>query len=863
MLKRLWATMRKGRLERELDDEIRFHLETLEEEFVAKGMNRDEARLAARREFGAVEPMKEAYRERRGAAWVESLWQDVRYGLRVLRRSPGFTAAAVVTLALGIGANTAVFSLVRAVLLKMQPVERPEEIVALSKTGGYHVRKFSYPFYQELEGRKDVLAGLAASGGWQRARVRMDGESGSEQRFVERVSGTYFATLGVRARLGRLLEPKDETSAVISEELWRTRFGEDARVLGKKITVDQRVLTVAGVAQRGFRGLEPQAPIDVWTPILMDAQWKKFTTSSWLVLLARLREGVSAEQLREAVEVAHRSYMEEALRGQNHPWKADLLGSRVVVRPGAAGSPRLREQFDRPLVFLMGLVGLVLVVSCANVANLLLARGLARWRELSVRLAIGASRSRLVRQMVTESCLLAVMGAAAGLVLAVVGSEVLVRFLPYQGAGTVGLDVTPDGAVLGFTVAAAAAAVLFGVFPALRSLRPVRRGGQGSRRALVAAQVALSIVVVAAALLFSRSLAELRGVDAGFDRDGVFTFALELPAEYTRPQAAAVYERVLERLQRVAGVAAASHAAPGPFREGKGSRTLLVRGERGETPQGVDVQEVTPNYHAVLGAPLLAGRGLQERDRVRPVRSAVVNEAFVRRFLQGLGEPVGRRVGMGREADGGPFFSIVGVVKDIRHQALREAAVPMVYMPARRDEAFNSVPFQVRGTMKPEDVRAAIAEVDGQATMGEQWWLRQWVEDSLSQERLLAAVSGMFAVLALVVAAVGLYGVMAYGVARRTREIGIRMAIGARRGEVVWMVVRDGLAAVGLGVATGLPAAMVASRLAGSLLYGVKPGDAVSLGAAVGLLAGAGAAAAFAPARRAAGIEPREALRHE
>lgn len=643
-------------------------------------------------------------------------------------------------------------------------------------------------------------------------------------------------------------------------------MGGAADVLGRKIQLNGTPLTVVGVVHRGFRGLDPQIAVDVWYPVTMlpDAMYLTHDTASWLTILGRRREEVSPEQLRAAADVAYGTYIQARLRGQAHPWKDDLLAQRVVVRPGAAGVPRLREQFERPLAVLMGIVVLVLLITCANVGNLLIARGAARSREMAIRLATGATRGRLLRQLFTESLLLAAAGAVCGLLVATGLSRVLVHFLP-DAAGTIPLDVRPDGAVLLFTTGAAlAAAVLFGLLPAWRS-SPDARGKQGLRlrRTLVAAQVALSLVVLAGAALFVETLSGLRSRDAGFERAQVLTFWLDLPRDYSRPQAAGLNRRILDKLSSLPGAVSVSCATPGPFRGGRATGTMLVHGQRGEERKPVDLQVITPGYFTTLGTPLIAGRLLEERDGGPNPAAVLVNEAFVTQHLNGVGVVVGRRIGLDTEKDGGPFVPIAGVVRNVLHQGLREAAIPVVYLPMRLNDGSTGVSFQIRGGPGIETVRRAVREVESEALLVNPRLLSDRVDESLARERLLAALSGFFAVLALLLAAVGLYGVMAYSVSRRTREIGIRVALGARRGEVSWMVVREALLMTACGAAVGLPGAYFAWRLAAGLLYGVKPGDPATMAFAAAMLVGAGIIAALLPARRAAGIEPAAALRCE
>src|SRR5664279_2333637 len=746
---RLMGILRGNRLERELNEEIGAHLAMQEEEFRKQGMKPAAARAAALREFGGVAQAKEEYRERRGLPWLENAARDVRYGLRGLRRSPGFTAAAVLSLALGIGANTAIFSLFHTLMLRMLPVERPQELVSLYRTGGWGKGTVSYPLFQEIAKRNDLFAGVIARNGVD--KVRFTPRPGDRGEFTQRefVSGNYFNVLGVTPALGHLFTDDDNGApgahpvAVLSYDLWRNRYGADPGILGGKILVDEQPFTVIGVAAPGFHGVEVERRAEVWVPAVMDSNPNNW----WLMLVARRRPEVPVRQVQAAMNVLMAQHLSRVYPSPyNAAMRKRALEQRLEVRGGSVGLSGLREVFGRPLTVLMLAVGLVLLAACANVANLLLARGAARQKEVALRLSLGATRARLVRQALTESILLVAAGGALGVGLAAWGQGVLVQFLPEEAGAP--FSATPGGAVLLFTLSITAlSALLFGVGPALRStavdpaagLRAGSMGQGGSpllRRVLVVAQVAFSVVLV----------------------------------------------------------------------------------------------------------------GL-----------AAVNEAFVREFLPGEKHPDSRTFSFDdSKPEGGEPTSIVGVVRDVRHAGIQKPAKPTVYVAI--DQGQNSgLPAMLVRTQAPPNALLApiyreLRRLGPSVAIGDIRTLRQQVDDSIYEQRMLAALGAFFGTLALVLAAVGLYGVVAYGTARRTGEIGLRIALGAPRAQVVWMILRDSLLLVGLGLAIGLPAALAGARAVESVLFGIRPADPFTFATTAALLAAI---------RRASRLDPSQVLRNE
>jgi predicted permease len=887
---------RRATFEREMQAEMRIHLELYQADLRRRGVPEGEARRRAHAEFGSVEARKEECREAVGLRLFDELRGDIGYGVRLLRRSPAFTVVALLSLGLGIGANTAIFSLIDTVLIRTLPVENPERLFFVDNSGGKSGGSSGppYPCFERLRDHNRFLSGIAA---FSRRGFKVSIDGVPERVRGQYASGSYFDLLGVRPIHGRLLTPADDAQpgrggpdgpvAVISDAFWTRRFAKDPSVLGKHVQVGTQWVTIVGVTPPGFSGLQVGMPVDITLPMMLVEQGLQSKQSWWLSVIALLAPDATVEQARADLESLWDTYLTEV--GMPRDKRGYFSGIALV--PAAKGANELRRAYAEPLLIVMGIVGVVLLIGCANVANLLLARATARQNEIAVRLAIGASRGRLIRQLLTEGVVLVSLGAAAGLLFARWGASFLVAVL----AGPVGrvvLDPHFDLRVLGFTAGVSlATALLFSLAPALRATRvdaakpgSVVRSTPPNRlgRALVVAQIALSVLLLCGAALFVRTLHNLNGVGFGFDRDGILTMQVEAtvpgrtvtpktPAQFRADHArlGAMWRGFIERVRQVPGVSSAGVAA------GMSPLSGAIRGVKvaidGPAPgpekgRGIRINQVTDRYFETIGIRLLAGRSFTPRDRSGSLRVAILNETAARAFF-GTESPLGRKVNFpGQRVE--DQFEIAGIVADARYQDLRTPDEPMAYVPLEQaiDPITNAVLF-VRGAgdvmrLVPS-IRASVAEsvpggfVTGIAT------IEQQVEMSLARERMLALLATFFAALALMLASIGLYGVMAYRVVRRTREIGIRIAIGARQQSVVWMMVRETLLLVTIGAALGTLASMGVNHFLAAQLFGVTPRDPAAIVVALSVLGCVTLIAGYVPARHASRIDPVKALRAE
>ncbi|MGH9853513.1 MAG: ADOP family duplicated permease [Blastocatellia bacterium] len=909
--------------EREIEivEELALHLEAAYEDALADGLPEAEAEARAVQSYDwrllecelsraeqplavrALQPPLELI-EQTGGIWMESLIQDLRFGARMLLKNPGFTLIAVLSLALGIGANTAIFSLLDVVLLKSLPVAEPEKLVLFGKgveTGlntGFPNKSwdlFSYPFYQEVRQRQEVFTEVAAILNTPRSPygvVNIRGASGEAEKLnLQLVSGTYFSVLGVQARLGRTFTDADEQTAggppvaVVSYDWWQRRLGGNPAAVGATITARQTVYTIIGVAPREFFGTTVGQAPDLWAPLALEEQ---SPSSLWsgthnqehqmLYLIARLKNGVPAEQASAAVNLLFKQSLQERAGAQPSPDRLQAIQrASIELTPVGRGLSTLRRQFSLSLRILMAVVGLVLLMACANVANLSLARAAVRQKEFAVRLAVGAGRTRLIRQLLTESLLLASLGGIAGVLLAWRGSRLLVLMASAR-AEALPLDVTPNARILGFTLLVSLlSAVIFGIAPALRAARiepnAALKGGKGATqttsqsplgKALVVAQVALSLVLLVGAGLFVRTLINLQNQPTGFKQENVMLFQLyTFMLGYEDAQYAPLMREIEEKVKAVPGVQAASFSTF-VFNQAQWTSRVFTDGpEQPEGQRSVRQSLVGTDYFTTMGIPLIAGRSFSPHDTGASPKVAVISETMAARFFPN-GSPLGKRFGTSERPQ--KEFEIVGVVKDAKYGTVAEQMRLMAYYPhAQSLQPLEN--FVVRFSGAPAaiipQVRRAIQEVNRNLPIDEVVSLSEHIGRSLTQQKLVARLASFFGLLALLLACVGLYGVLSYAVARRANEIGIRLALGASPGDILWLVLREALALACGGVIVGLVAASFGAKLADTLLFELKPTDPLTLVSATLLLIVTAALASYLPARRAARVDPLVALRDE
>ncbi len=896
---RFLGLFRQSGQERDLDTELQAHLDSLTEENIRRGMNPQTARQAARREFGGLEQTKESYREQRGLPFFETLSQDLRYASRMLIKSPGFTTVTVLTLALGIGANTGLFSLVNSVLLGNLPVRNPQELVVVKYTDSLSREAnedFSYPMYQSMRDKNSVFANVLSRSGLD-FNASYGGQS--ERAVGEMVSGNYFETLGVQPFLGRLIGPEDDLTpgahpvAVLSYGYWQRRFGSDPDVVGKDITLNNKSIRVIGITPPGFYGTEMARNPDIRVPMMMATVFRPVPANRlqnprhhWMTILARRKPEVSVAQAQASLDILYHQILSAELQelgaGVNEHDKERALASRVQLDPGNQGFAHLRGEMERPLLLMFCVTGVVLLVACANLANLLLARNAKRKQEISVRLAIGAGRGRLIRQWLTESLLLSLLGGFAGIVVAYWAKTALLGFLP---AGySVNLHAPLDLRVLGFALLASiVTGLLFGLAPALqlshtglsialRNDAPSIAAGErlfSLRSALIFLQVALSLPLLIGAGLFLHSLRNLRGVNTGFVRGNVFLATLN-PAMNGYPQERIkfLYDDLLARVRTLPGVSAASLTTSSVISGGWDQEGVKVEGYQPGPDENMspNAAVVSTGYFATMGIPFVAGRDFTEQDTASRSKVVIINETMAHYFF-GAKDPLGKKITTDDDPKAPFDREIIGVVKDAKYVRLSETPRRHFYAPLAQEPRLFDMTLQVRTSGDPEKigdlVRGQVHDLDANLPLYATTTLEIQIDDSLTQERLLTWLSSLFGLLATLLASLGLSGVVAFSVARRTREIGIRMALGAQPGDILRNVVGHMAFLVIAGMAVGLAAAYGLSRLLGSMLFDVRSADPLAFAGACIVLGVIAGIAAYLPAQRATQVDPVVALRYE
>ncbi len=916
--------------DQEFEKELETHLEMLTDENVRRGMPPEEAKRAARIRLGGQTQLKETNRELHGLPFLGTFFQDIRYALRMLRKNPGFTAVAILTLALGIGANTAIFSLIDAALLRSLPVRDPQHLLVFqwaahkspntkghysymscpTNASGEHGCSFSFPMFRQFQALQDAFSSVVALGGDVGLNLRGNGPAS----FVhgEMVSGGFFETLGVGAAIGRTFAPADDTPgappvAVLAYGYWQSAFGGDPSVAGKTILLNNIPVTIVGVAAKEFPGLDPARARQIWLPLSLSPQLGKdlYGTKGgddpsleagdgiwWVYSVARLKQGISLGQAQAAADaVFHNDVLDktkELFKVEDAP--------RLVLMPAPQGISGLRDRFSTPLTILMTAVGMVLLVACANVAGLMLARSAARQRELAVRLALGAGRSRIARQLLTESVLLSATGGVSGILLAYWSLQSLVAFMSRGGMWPSHLAVHLDVRVLVFTAAASVlTGILFGLAPAFRGMRldltpalkespsALSSGASHSRwlnlgSSLVVAQVALAILVLAGAGLLVRTLKNLKSIDPGFDTRNLLLFDMDTSLNgYARAQTHSLYSQLLERIEALPGVLSATFSFDSLLSGNYWNTSFRIAGEDQNRQHATYGLAVGPRFFETMHIPLKAGRvftpedfplgpesfhrtttgpGAGDETKLIPL---IINEAFARSFFKDQNS-LGRRItDFGNKSTG----EIIGVVGDTKYRTLRSEIAPTLFVPARGSE----VRFEVRTAVDPRTiipaVRSIASQLDNDMPLLSMNTQSEQIEGSLFQERLIARLSSFFGGLSLLLACIGLYGLLSYEVTRRTREIGVRMALGARPRDVLRFIVRQGVGLSAAGATIGILGALGATRYLGSLLYGVRPDDPLTFVAVAVLLGLVALAACYLPARRAMRVDPMVALRYE
>lgn len=828
--------------------------------------------------------------------------RDFQLAFRQFVKHPGFAIVAILTLALGIGANTAIFTVINAAMLRMLPVQDPRELVQLTISGGtWRDFSFSFPGYERLRDNNKSLTGLFAASGVADGTMIASSFGGKAPELIRQqpVTGNFFSVLGVQSELGRLIGAEDdqrgkpEAAVILSYAFWERRFGADRSIIGKTISLNELPVTIVGVARRGFFGFQPGENPDIWFPLQL---WATMSPqggamqfgegSTWLRLIGRVQPGTSFRQAQSELAVVYEQYRSDRDRGSKKSAADQNRIEKLELQLAGAGWNQLRIEFRQPLLILSAIVGLVLLIACANVASLLLARAVSRSREFSIRAALGAKRIQLIRQLLAESVLLSAIGGGLGLLFAQWGANLLVS---YSGVRTnpLSLRMDLDARVLGFTFGLSVlTGVLFGLLPALRASRidpgnVIKASGGGIvgtgprqrlQQSLVVLQVALTLVLLVGAALFVQTLRSLKGMDMGFSRENVLLLQVAMPPRIEPVRKAIMSKEIIERLQRTPGVNVASASALIPLGGNYWGQQFNPEGyaaSPGETVRGNGML-IAPRFFETMDSLLLSGRDFGPLDEsldtavTNKPATVIINEALAKRYF-GDGSPLGRHLSFLNAPN--RRYEVIGVVRDAKYRSLRDPAPPTFYLSCFQESRPWNLVFAVRATGQPESIieslRAAVRQVDSTLVIRHTQTMEETVNASIRDERVIASLGGFFSLAALGLACLGLYGTLSFSVAQRVREIGVRMALGARQGDVLSLVVANGLKLTLLGCLLGLTGALATTRLVSKLLYGVTPNDpATFVGTAIALLLVA-TFASWLPARRAANVDPMQALRQD
>jgi predicted permease len=885
---RLRSLFHRRQAEHDLDDELRDHIARKTEEYVAKGLPPAEARRQALLELRGIERTKEECRDTRRVAWLENFGQDIRYAVRMLRKAPGFTAAAVLTLALGIGANATIFSFINELLLRPPSgVEQPDRLMSVwNRLPDGQLMQFSYPDYLYFRDHNQVFSSFVAFNS-DPTQASWTQRGQSSLIYVRMVSANFFPALGVKSIIGRGFLPDEDATpgnnpvVVLSHKFWQERLDADPNVLGKTLTLNTHTFTVVGIAPANFEDLRPEFETDVWAPISMQQELEPGSDflsdreTYWIFVVGRLKPGVTRAQAQANVSLVVSQLDREHPEPDRKRWGA-------AVTPNSGIDPGALTYVDAFSALLMVLVGLVLLIACANAANLLLARASTRWREMTIRVALGAKRARILRLVMTESVLLALMAGGVGILLSIWSGQLILNLKPPM-LSFLEFDLPLDWRVMGFTLLISTlTGLIFGLAPALQCSKidvaaRLKDGSLGSRHksrfrsVLVVAEVAACLVLLIGASLCVRSLLNARSIDPGFAVQNRLVVNLDLRIlGYTDAQSRAFYSQLLDRVRALPGVRSASVTDYLPLGFESVGQGIQIEGRSPEQNKGLGAgaMSVVPDYFRTMGIPLLQGREFADGDTANGPRVVIVNEALVRRYFRGE-NAIGKRIATTKYVNGNLTWvwnEIVGVVKTGKYRSLRESAQPFLYHPfAQGFDPRATLVVETAGDPRPQipEVRRVIQSLDPALPILESQTMSDYMNVPLFSARLTGALLGVFGALALALAMVGLYGVIAYSVAQRTREIGIRVALGANRRDVLRLVVGEGLKLTLIGTVIGLVVAFAVTRLIQSLLYGLSATDPATFALATILLVTIACMACYLPARTASRVDPMVALKHE